>query len=70
MTPAEKGRLGGLKTFKKYGREYYSALGRKGAEVFHSRYELLKYGIGDWLVVRRSDGQAVARISGLPLEAI
>lgn len=38
LTHAERGRLGGLATFAKYGREHMVAIARKGGEAYNIKY--------------------------------
>lgn len=64
---AAAGRLGGLATFARYGSEHMATIGRLGARALHERYWLHPWGQSDYVLVRKSDSQFVARISGKPL---
>lgn len=55
MGKAEAGRLGGLATVKRHGREHMQRIGREGARRFHDLYSLKPYGTHQWAIVRRSD---------------
>lgn len=59
MTKSECGRLGGLSTKARYGREHYSSIGRKGATVFHERYTLAPYGLSNYVILDRQTGRFV-----------
>lgn len=55
MTKSEAGRLGGLTTVRRHGKEHMQAIGKKGALAFHKLYSLKPYGTYQWAIVRRSD---------------
>lgn len=55
MSKSEAGRLGGLATVAKFGRNYMRELGRKGAAEFWRKYSLKPYGQYQWAIVRRED---------------
>jgi len=52
-TKREAGRKGGLATVQKHGTQHMAKIGRKGAQVFHARYKLEPFGIGDFAIVRK-----------------
>lgn len=55
MSKREAGRLGGMATFAKHGREYMQEIGKRGAMKFHETYSLKPYGQYQWAIVRRAD---------------
>jgi len=62
------GRMGGLATVRRYGREYMCEIGRKGAAVFHARYELIPIFQDDFAIVDRETKLTKAFLSGMSLE--
>jgi len=56
MSKAEAGRIGGLTTYKKYGRRYMSEIGQKGAEQTHRLYRLQPINNCDFVYVSRETG--------------
>jgi len=44
---------------KKYGKNYFSELGKKGAKVFYSRYYLKPIGTSKFGIFRRDNNQFV-----------
>ena len=66
-TKQEAGRKGGRATVAKHGRGHMQKIGRKGAQVFHERYMLEPFGIGDFAVVHRESKRVVAFLSGISL---
>lgn len=55
MTKSQAGRLGGMSTFKKYGRAYMQQIGKLGALKTWSLYTLKPYGQYQWAMVRIED---------------
>lgn len=53
------GRKGGQAVFKKYGSDYMSQIGKKGAEVFHSLYYVQPVGIKSWVIVGKKGNDIV-----------
>jgi len=51
----EAARRGGLAVFRKYGREYMSELGKKGAKAFHAKYNVMPVAISGWAIIGRKD---------------
>jgi general stress protein YciG len=66
---AEAGRRGGLMTLKRYGRKHFQELGRRGAHVMHSTYDLVAVDLNDFALVHKQTGKVKAYISGKPLNA-
>ena len=60
----QAGRLGGLKTLERRGREYFSTIGKRGADAFHKRYRLEPVYQNDFAIVRRETGEIVNYLSG------
>jgi hypothetical protein len=63
------GRRGGLQTMARHGREHYRVIGKKGAGVFHKRYELVKFGLMDFAIVNRETKLTVAFLSGMEIQS-
>lgn len=51
------GRLGGLATITRYGREHMAEIGRRGAAVLWRRYRLLPYELSRYALVDRESGE-------------
>jgi general stress protein YciG len=51
------GRIGGLTTYDRYGSEHMAEIGRKGAEVTWSRYNLAPIGTSQWAIVNKKTGE-------------
>ena len=62
------GRAGGLTTVRRYGNEYMRTIGRKGAKVFHERYELIPLMQDDFAIVDRVTKLTKAFLSGMQIE--
>ena len=62
MSRSEAGKLGGLATFAKHGRQHMKRIGKRGADVFHARYKLQPFGQYQWAIVRRSDSVIIGYI--------
>lgn len=60
MTKQQAGRLGGIATVKKHGKNHMRSIGKKGAQRFHELYQLHPVGQMDFAVVRRSDNTIVS----------
>ena len=60
MTKAEAGRLGGLATVKKHGKEHMAAIGRIGAQTTQERYILVPAGTSQYAMVNRQTRKVVA----------
>jgi hypothetical protein len=65
---AAAGRAGGLTTVRRYGNEYMRTIGRRGAEVFHSRYMLVPIMQDDFAIVNRETKLTIAFLSGMAFE--
>lgn len=63
MTKRQAGRLGGLQTAHRHGREHMQAIGRRGAAVTWERYTLKPVDIAGWAMVERGSGRIKALIS-------
>jgi len=57
---AMAGRLGGLATVRKYGREYMRAIGKRGAAVLWERYSLQPWDTSGWALMERSTGKIIS----------
>jgi len=65
----KKAHLGGQATLKKYGREFYSRIGKLGWKALNDRYYWSPYGTSDWAIVNRETGRIVAlKFGKLPEE--
>lgn len=64
MTKAEAGRLGGLITKARHGKEHFKTIGEIGAQVFHERYRLEPAGTSDFAIVERSTSKVISYLSG------
>lgn len=53
LTPAERGRLGGLKTLERYGTEHFSRIGEMGARERLRHYRPIPVGTSDFIWVKR-----------------
>lgn len=58
-TKRTAGRLGGLKTLERHGRDHMQAIGRRGAQVFWQRYHLVPCELSDFAIVERATGRVV-----------
>ncbi len=59
MTVREAGRLGGVKTAKKYGRKHFTAMGEKGGNVTRERH-----GVEFYAEIGRKGGRSTAASKG------
>ena len=59
MTKSQAGRLGGLATFKKYGKEHMSDIGTRGAETTWTRYSKSPYGLTQYALTERATGKII-----------
>ena len=64
------GRMGGLRTAKRYGKRYMKRLAKWGAHRMHSLYRLEPVLLNDFALVPRAGGQPVALLSGRPVESV
>ena len=64
---AAAGSKGGKRTVKKYGKRYMRRLGRWGAHVMHSKYDLRPEGTSDFALVNKQTGEVKAFLSGKPV---
>lgn len=60
MTRQEASSLGGKAVFKKYGREYMQAIGRKGAQAFWAKYKLVPIQANNFAIVNKETNEIVA----------
>ena len=65
---AAAGRKGGKRTVKRYGKRYMRRLGKWGAHVMHSTYQLVPVDLNDFALVHRETGQVKAYLSGKPVK--
>ena len=63
---AAAGRSGGLATLAKYGAAHMSAIGARGAKVFHSRYRLTPVGTSQFAIINRETNEVKAFLDGMP----
>ena len=63
MTKQQAGRLGGMATFAKHGREHMRMIGARGAQVTRTRYVKVPYRQTEYAIVRRSDGIIIRIVS-------
>jgi general stress protein YciG len=61
----QAGRLGGLATVARYGKEHMAAIGRKGAAAFWAKYTLFPMQLNDFAIVRRDTGEIVNSLNGV-----
>lgn len=54
------GKLGGLATVAKHGREYMRAIGRRGAAELWRRYSLVPADTSGWALIERATGKVRA----------
>ena len=66
MTPQQAGRIGGQRTFTRYGADHMRRIGREGARVFWSRYKVHPLSTSQWGIFSRANGGLVAVIGTLP----
>lgn len=59
MTKQEAGQLGGLSTFRKYGKKYMRQIGKKGAQAFWQKYHLVPVGTANFAIVNRETGVVI-----------
>lgn len=64
LTKAQSGRLGGLATFKRYGREHMRQIGSRGARVFWSRYRLIPASTANFAIVCKKTNRIVGYTNG------
>lgn len=62
MTKKESGRLGGLCTLAKYGKDHMRRIGSNGGKVTRAKYRLVPVGISAWVMVDRITGTIKAKI--------
>jgi len=58
------GAKGGRKTVKRHGKRYMRRLGKWGAHVMHSLYDLEPVELNDFALVHKETGVIVAYLSG------
>lgn len=64
LTPAERGRLGGLATLQRHGRSHFVAAGQAGGRALHNKYRLAPYNGNDFLLVNRQTDQPINCLCG------
>lgn len=64
MNKSQAGQLGGLSTFKKYGRKHMRAIGKEGANTTWSRYSKIAIRQTQYALVRKSDGVIIRILEG------
>jgi hypothetical protein len=65
---AAAGRLGGLATLRKYGREHFRKIGARGALITWLTYSLHPVGTSRFAMVNRETGEIKAMLDGLPFD--
>lgn len=63
MTKSEAGRLGGLTTYRKHGKNHMQQIGRLGALKFWSLYRLSPVGLANFAIVNRQTNEIVGFMS-------
>lgn len=63
---AMNGSKGGKAVYAKYGSEYMSDLGKKGAKAFYNRYYWSPAGTSGWALVRKSNDKIVCTVGVKP----
>ncbi len=58
------GAKGGRRTVKRHGKRYMRQLGKWGAHVMHSLYDLKPVDLNDFALVRKENGKIIAYLSG------
>jgi general stress protein YciG len=58
-TKQQAGRRGGLATLERHGREHYRRIGKRGADVTWTRYQLSPVGLTEYALVERATGKIV-----------
>ena len=64
MTKAQAGRKGGQTTARRYGRNYMSEIGKRGAIAFWKLYKLSPIGLSDFAIVKRTTGEIIGYVNG------
>ena len=64
MTKAQAGRLGGIATLRKYGRNYMQKIGTNGAKTTWTRYRKVAYGMTQYALVRNADDKIMRILDG------
>lgn len=62
MTKSQAGQLGGLSTFRKYGKKHMRRIGKQGAKTTWELHTMKPIGQGQYAMVRKSDNIIVAII--------
>lgn len=60
----EAGRIGGMETLRRHGRDHFREIGRRGAVIFWKRYLLAPAGQSDYAIISRATGKVIAFLSG------
>lgn len=60
MTKQEAGQLGGLSTFKKYGKKHMRKIGKLGATATWTLYKLVPVGTYNFAMVDKNTGEVKA----------
>ena len=66
---AAAGRLGGLATKNKYGRDHFRKIGARGALITWLTYGLKPVGTGGYAMVNRETGKIKVVLNGLPFKS-
>jgi len=61
MNKAQAGSIGGKRTAEKYGTEYMTHIGKRGAAAWHRKYKLSKLGTSDFAIVYRESGKPTGK---------
>lgn len=62
-TKQTAGRIGGRATVARHGREHMQQIGKRGAAVTWTRYQLSPVGLTEYAMVERSTGKIIRIIS-------
>lgn len=60
------GSLGGRATLKKYGPGHFARIGKRGAEIMHSRYGIEPFGLNNYALIHRGTGEIKAFLGSRP----
>ena len=63
MDKKKAGRKGGRATVAKHGRDHMSRIGKEGARVTWTRYQLSPIGVSGWAMRHRETGEVKAFIN-------
>ena len=59
MTKAQAGSKGGRATYERHGSAHFSRIGKRGAAVTWTRYQLSPVGLTEYAMVERATGKII-----------